>query len=89
MTRRTHPKISGEQARKLQDMMMLFPNHSEDELQEVLSETSFDLDEAISFILGQDNLANAPPAEEVFDDDPYFSSSGETVSKLAKRETSL
>ena len=50
---------------------MLFPNHSEDELKRVLVEVRYDLDAAITVILGQDNLANAPSADELMKD-PEF-----------------
>lgn len=50
---------------------MLFPNHSEDELKRVLVEVRYDLDTAITVILGQDNLANAPSADELMND-PEF-----------------
>lgn len=55
-------------ARHLQDLKMLFPNHSEEELKRVLAESSYDLDTAINVIIGSDNLANAPSAEVIFDD---------------------
>ena len=51
---------------------MLFPNHSEDELKQVLAEVNFDLDEAITAIIGKDNLANAPSADELLDDLDYI-----------------
>ena len=53
---------------QLRDLKMLFPNHSEDELRRVLAEAGNDLDEAITVILGQDNLANAPSADELQED---------------------
>ena len=56
---------------QLQDLMMLFPNHTEDELNRVLAEVEYDIDRAITAILGKDNLANAPSADELMDD-PQF-----------------
>ena len=47
---------------------MLFPNHSEEELKRVLAESSYDLDTAITVIIGNDNLANAPSAEVLLGD---------------------
>lgn len=56
---------------------MLFPNHTEEELKRILAEADFDLDNAISAIIGQDNLANAPSATELLDDE--FQQSGELL----------
>ena len=64
--------------RQLQDLMMLFPNHTEDELNRVLAEVGYDLDRAITAILGKDNLANAPSADELMDDSLFTPPTAQT-----------
>ena len=64
--------------RQLQDLMMLFPNHTEDELNRVLAEVGYDLDRAITAILGKDNVANAPSADELMDDPQFTPPTGQT-----------
>ena len=61
-------EVDRDEARHLQDLKMLFPNHSEEELKRVLAETNYNIDDAITVIIGKDNLANAPSAEELLGD---------------------
>lgn len=38
---------------------MLFPKYSKEDLRKILQDANFDLDKAITILLGQDNMANA------------------------------
>ena len=53
------PSTKPSTASVLSNLKLLFPNHKEDQLVSILDKCNYNLDLAISAILGEDNLANS------------------------------